>query len=67
MFLFLGRHDWQTPSALAAPWLDTITAPSRQVIWFEKSAHSPMVDEPDTFAKALIEQVRPVAVAAPAQ
>jgi proline iminopeptidase len=64
MFLFLGRHDWQTPSALAAPWLDTITAPAKQVIWFEKSAHSPMVDEPDAFAKALIEQVRPVAVAA---
>jgi proline iminopeptidase len=62
MFLFLGRHDWQTPSAFAAPWLDTITAPSKQVIWFEKSAHSPMVDEPEAFAKALIEIVRPVAV-----
>jgi proline iminopeptidase len=62
MFLFLGRHDWQTPSALAAPWLDTITAPSKKLIWFEKSAHSPMVDEPDAFAIALIEQVRPLAM-----
>jgi proline iminopeptidase len=67
MFLFLGRHDWQTPSALAAPWLDTITAPSKRVIWFEKSAHSPMIDEPEAFAKALIEQVRPVVVVAPPQ
>jgi proline iminopeptidase len=62
MFLFLGRHDWQTPSTLAAPWFDTITAPSKKLIWFEKSAHSPMVDEPEEFAKALIEQVRPMAI-----
>jgi proline iminopeptidase len=64
MFQFLGRHDWQTPSTLAAPWFDTITAPSKKLIWFEKSAHSPMVDEPEAFAKALIEQVRPVAMQA---
>ncbi len=62
MFLFLGRYDWQTPSTLAAPWLDTITAPSKKIVWFEKSAHSPMVDEPDTFAKALVEEVRPLAM-----
>jgi proline iminopeptidase len=62
LFLFLGRYDWQTPSTLAAPWLDTVTAPSKKVIWFERSAHSPMIDEPEAFAKALIEQVRPLAI-----
>jgi proline iminopeptidase len=67
MFLFLGRHDWQTPSALAAPWFETITAPSKQLVWFENSAHSAMIDEPDKFAKILTEQVRPLALTQPVQ
>jgi len=62
MFLFLGRHDLQTPSMLAASWLGTIRAPVKEVVWFEESAHSPMVDESEAFAKALIERVRPHAM-----
>jgi proline iminopeptidase len=65
MFLFLGRYDWRTPSKMAAPWLETITAPTKKIVWFENSAHSPMVDEPDKFAKALINEVRPLAAIKP--
>jgi proline iminopeptidase len=62
MFQFLGRHDFQTPSSLAATWFTTIKAPHKALVWFEASAHSPMVDEPTAFAKALTAQVRPYAV-----
>lgn len=62
MFLFLGRYDAQTPSILVDDWLKAITAPSKRVVWFEESAHSPMVDEPVKFAAALIELVRPIVV-----
>jgi proline iminopeptidase len=62
IFLMLGRHDWQTPSTLAAKWLETVRAPVKQVFWFEESAHSPMVDEPEAFAQVLIREVRPHAL-----
>lgn len=61
VILLLGRHDWQTPSVLAAQWFGTINAPYKQVVWFENSAHSAMVDEPDKFARTLIEIVEPIA------
>jgi proline iminopeptidase len=64
MFFFLGRHDWQTPSTLAAQWKRAITAPSKKVIWFENSAHFPMIDEADAFARALTDHVKPLAIAA---
>jgi proline iminopeptidase len=62
MFLMLGRHDWQTPSTVAADWLETIQAPMKQVFWFEDSAHAPMVDEPELFAQTLISEIRPLAL-----
>ena len=62
MFLFLGRYDWQTPSVLAAQWETTITAPVNKTLWFENSAHSPMIDEPDAYTKALVQFVKPLAV-----
>jgi proline iminopeptidase len=61
MFLMLGRHDWQTPSTVAAEWLETIQAPIKRIFWFEDSAHSPMIDEPELFAQTLINDIRPLA------
>lgn len=34
VFLFLGRHDYMTPSLIAAAWLDRLRAPSKRVVWF---------------------------------
>jgi proline iminopeptidase len=42
--LFLGRHDWNTPSSLAEAWLSGISAPSKSIVWFE---------EPEKFMAAL--------------
>jgi pimeloyl-ACP methyl ester carboxylesterase len=65
MFLLLGRHDWQTPSTIAVEWFETVSAPRKEVVWFEQSAHSPVTDEPLRFAQALRSLVRP-AVTTPA-
>jgi proline iminopeptidase len=62
MFLMLGRHDWLTPSTVATDWLESIQAPIKRIFWFEDSAHSPMVDEPELFAQTLIREVRPLAL-----
>jgi pimeloyl-ACP methyl ester carboxylesterase len=61
VFMFVGRHDWLVPSAIAAEWLDRVSAPKKATIWFENSAHMMMVEEPGRVLAALLEQVRPLA------
>jgi proline iminopeptidase len=53
VFLFLGRHDWNTPPSLAEAWLSAISAPSKGILWFEDSAHCPSFEEPDKFMAAM--------------
>jgi pimeloyl-ACP methyl ester carboxylesterase len=50
---FLGRHDYNTPSDVAARFLEISTAPSKNIEWFEGSAHFPFLAEPEHFAAAL--------------
>lgn len=40
-----GRHDFNTPSAIAEKWFDALDAPFKKWIWFEESAHSPADEE----------------------
>ena len=61
VFFFLGRHDYNTPSPLAEWYLRQIKAPYKLLVWFERSAHAAMLAQPDDFARALIELVRPLA------
>lgn len=56
--LLLGRHDWNVPSVLAAQWLDSLTAPRKQLVWFESSGHGPLEEEPARFDSVLLEAIR---------
>lgn len=60
VFMFLGRHDYTTPSPLAAEWLTRVRAPRKAVVWFEHSAHLPMLEEPGRTFAALLEHVLPL-------
>jgi proline iminopeptidase len=60
VIMLLGRHDYATPSSITADWMRGLTAPRKRVLWFEHSAHLPMIEEPGRVLKALIEQVRPL-------
>jgi pimeloyl-ACP methyl ester carboxylesterase len=62
IFFFLGRHDFNTPSQLAAEYLDRIQAPLKQVVWFEESAHFPFFEETDYFHKVLTETESAISV-----
>ena len=62
---FLGRHDYTVPAPIAAAWMERLRAPKKQVVWFEHSAHLPMVEEPGRVFAALLEHVRPLAKDAP--
>jgi pimeloyl-ACP methyl ester carboxylesterase len=60
VFFLLGRYDMNTPAALAEQYFETIDAPQKQLIWFEKSAHNPPFEEPEKFNRVLIERVLPL-------
>lgn len=64
VILILGRHDQTTPAGIAAAWLARLAAPSKALVWLEHSAHLMMVEEPGRTLAALLEHVRPIAVAA---
>jgi pimeloyl-ACP methyl ester carboxylesterase len=53
IYFFLGRHDWNEPSILAADYLQRIAAPAKGLVWFEKSAHFPFLEEPEQFRRAM--------------
>jgi len=52
-----GRLDQVAPGRAAQRFYDSLTAPSKQLVWFEKSAHTPHYDQPDAF-RALVLAVR---------
>lgn len=54
VFFFLGRHDYNTPSQLAADYLERLHAPVKKVVWFEQSAHFPFFEEPARFHDELV-------------
>ena len=64
LFLFLGRHDHNVSSELAAEWFDSVEAPCKKLIWFEQSAHEIMNEEPGKTLLSLVQYVRPMSTAA---
>lgn len=63
VFFFLGRNDHMVPADASVAYFDVLTAPSKQLLWFEHSGHEPFADEPERFNAAMIDLVRPVAAA----
>jgi pimeloyl-ACP methyl ester carboxylesterase len=49
-----GRLDQVAPAEPAQRFYDTLTAPDKQLVWFEKSAHTPQYDEPAKFRDLLM-------------
>lgn len=55
-YIFQGRLDENTPSALIQDYYDSITAPDKDLVWFEHSAHGPLGEEPELFKRRLREK-----------
>jgi pimeloyl-ACP methyl ester carboxylesterase len=49
-----GRLDQVAPGDAAQRFHDSLIAPSKRLVWFEKSAHSPHVEEPGKFRDLLM-------------
>jgi pimeloyl-ACP methyl ester carboxylesterase len=49
-----GRLDQVAPGEAAQRFHDSLTAPSKQLTWFERSAHTPHLEEPAKFRDLLM-------------
>jgi len=52
--LVQGRLDEVAPCEVAQRFHDSLSAPNKQLVWFERSAHTPHLEEPDKFRDVLI-------------
>jgi pimeloyl-ACP methyl ester carboxylesterase len=59
VYMMEGRFDHEVPSEIAERYFDAISAPSKELIWFEKSAHMVNSEEKEKFNKILIDRIRP--------
>jgi pimeloyl-ACP methyl ester carboxylesterase len=49
-----GRLDQVAPGDAAQRFCDSLAAPSKELVWFEHSAHSPHLEEPAKFRELLL-------------
>jgi pimeloyl-ACP methyl ester carboxylesterase len=49
-----GRHDQVAPGAAAQRYASTLQAPSKRLVWFDNSAHTPHLEEPGKFRDLLL-------------
>lgn len=64
LILILGRHDRNVSSDVAAEWFAGLRAPTKRLIWFERSAHHMTSEEPGKLLLTLVTEARPIAAAA---
>ncbi|MBC9932863.1 alpha/beta hydrolase [Chitinophaga qingshengii] len=62
VLMFMGRHDYTTPSEPTNAWLKKVKAPYKKGVWFENSSHLMMMEEPGKFLLTLVQDVRPLAL-----
>ncbi len=57
VYLIQGKHDYQTPSILVKEYFRKLKAPKKELIMFNKSAHSPLYEESEKFNKLIISKL----------
>ena len=59
VIFLLGRRDRHVPAMLAEQYFHAIQAPTKRLVWFERSGHNPPFEEPGKFNQILTEDVLP--------
>jgi len=54
VYFFEGRGDRITPPQCVRNYLARLDAPHKEIVWFERSAHYPFLEEPEKFHQALL-------------
>jgi proline iminopeptidase len=61
VFIFLGRHDFNTPTSLVEEWASRLQAPRVEIVWFESAGHFLAAEAPEEFQQRLVEKLLPLA------
>jgi pimeloyl-ACP methyl ester carboxylesterase/membrane protease YdiL (CAAX protease family) len=59
--ILVGRRDHWVPPETSVAYFDALNAPSKKLVWFDRSGHEAFVDEPEKFNSTMVELVRPLA------
>jgi pimeloyl-ACP methyl ester carboxylesterase len=54
VYFFLGRHDVNAPTVLVEEYVEVLNAPSKKIVWFEYSGHSPWINERGKFIEEVL-------------
>jgi len=57
VYFLEGRYDYEAPSVLAERYFQVLQAPSKELIWFERSAHFVNTEEADAFNRFFVERL----------
>ncbi|GCF92735.1 alpha/beta hydrolase [Enterococcus florum] len=58
VYFFLGRHDVNAPTSLVEDYFSILSAPEKEIIWFEHSGHSPWINESERFVEEVLRVTR---------
>ena len=59
-YIFDGRLDNNTPASLVEEYYNALSAPDKDLIWFDNAGHNPLGDCPDEFKKCIREKLLPL-------
>lgn len=57
VYFLIGRHDVNAQPKLTEEYFNILTAPHKELIWFEHSGHSPWMNESAKFVDAMVNKV----------
>jgi pimeloyl-ACP methyl ester carboxylesterase len=57
VYFLIGRHDVNAPPVLTEQYYDDLSAPHKEIVWFERSGHNPWVTESAEFVDVVVNKV----------
>ena len=57
VYFLIGRHDVNAPPQLTEEYFNLLSAPQKELIWFERSGHNPWINESDKFVDVIVNKI----------
>ncbi|KPQ32402.1 MAG: putative hydrolases or acyltransferases (alpha/beta hydrolase superfamily) [Phormidesmis priestleyi Ana] len=57
IYFLIGRHDVNAPPKLTEEYFNLLTAPHKELIWFEHSGHNPWMNESEKFVDVMVNKI----------
>ena len=57
VYFLIGRHDVKAPTKLTEEYFNLLTAPHKELIWFERSGRNPWMNETEKFVDVMVNKI----------